>query len=261
MTILRIREMDLYYEVTGQGDPLVFIHGLGSSTRDWEYQISYFSTHYQVVAFDVRGHGKSDKPVGSYSIPLFAEDTSELIKALDIAPAHVIGISLGGMIALQLATDFPELVRSIVVVNSGSEMIVRTLKERLALLQRFLIVRLLGMRKMGEVLGGRLFPDPEQEEIRRIFADRWSENDPRAYREAMRAIIGWSVTEQLNRIKCPTLVIGAEFDYTPMEDKSSLASRIKQAELVVIKNSRHGTPVDQPEEFNKVLSSFLARQV
>jgi len=152
------------------------------------------------------------------------------------------------------------LVRSIVVVNSGSEIVVRTMKERLAMFQRFLIVRLLGMRKMGEVLGGRLFPEPEQEQLRRTFADRWAENDPRAYREAMKAIIGWSVTEQLDRIECPTLVIAAEYDYTPMEDKSSLVSRINRAELAVIKNSRHGTPVDQPYEFNKVLSSFLAQQ-
>ena len=259
MTKLRVFDIDLYYEIIGQGDPIVFIHGLGSSTRDWEEQIEYFSKRYQVVVFDVRGHGKSDKPVGPYSIPLFAGDTAELIKALDMAPVHVVGISLGGMIGLQLATNEPELVRRLVVVNSGSEMIVRTLKERLAVLQRFLIVRLLGMRKMGEILSSRLFPEPDQHELRRTFVDRWAENNPRAYREAMKAIIGWSVTEQLYRIECPTLVIAAEYDYTPMEDKSSLVSKINRAELVVIKNSRHGTPVDKPEEFNKVLSSFLAQ--
>jgi pimeloyl-ACP methyl ester carboxylesterase len=259
MTKLRGRDIDLYYEIIGQGDPIVFIHGLGSSTRDWEYQIEYFSKRYQIVIFDIRGHGKSDKPAGPYSIHLFARDTAELIKALDIVPSHVVGISLGGMIALQLAANEPELVRSLVVVNSGSEMVVRTMKERLAVLQRFIIVRLLGMRKMGEVLGDRLFPKQEQRELRRTFADRWAENDPRAYREALRAIIGWSLTEQLHRIECPTLVVAAEDDYTPMEAKMPLVNGIKQAELVVIENSRHGTPVDQPEEFNKVLSTFLER--
>ncbi len=76
----------------------------------------------------------------------------------------------------------------------------------------------------------------------------------------MKAIIGWSVTDLLYRIVCPTLVIAAEYDYAPVEDKESLVRRINRAELVVIKNSRHGTPVDQPEEFNEVLSSFLAQQ-
>lgn len=131
MTKLRVCDIDLYYEVTGQGNPIVFIHGLGSSIRDWEYQVEYFSRRFQVIAFDIRGHGKSEKPAGPYSIPLFAGDTAELIKALDIAPAHVVGISLGGMIALQLAANEPELVRSLVVVNSGSEMVARSLKERL----------------------------------------------------------------------------------------------------------------------------------
>ncbi|HEY70203.1 MAG TPA: alpha/beta fold hydrolase [Anaerolineae bacterium] len=259
MTKLRVSDMDLYYETFGQGDPMVLIHGLGSSSRDWEGQIGYFSRQYQVIAVDIRGHGRSDKPAGPYSIPLFTRDMAEMIRALDLAPVHVVGISLGGMIALQLAVDEPELVRSLVVVNSGSEMVVRTIKDRIGVWQRTLIVRLMGMRKMGEVLGGRLFPEPEQHELRNTFADRWAENDPKAYLEAMKAIVGWSVTEQLHRIACPTLVIAAEHDYTPIEVKSTLAGRIDGAECVVIENSRHGSPVDQPEAFNKVLSAFLAR--
>lgn len=260
MPKFRCNDIDLFYEITGKGEPIVFIHGLGSSGRDWEYQIDYFSDHYQVIVLDVRGHGNSDKPPGPYSIPLFARDTAEMIKGLDIAPAHVVGISLGGMIALQLAVDERELVRSLVIVNSGSEMVVRTMKDRLEILQRFLIVRLLGMRKMGEVLGGRLFPKPDQQELQQMFADRWAENDPRAYREAMRAIVGWSVTDQLHKIESPTLVVAAEHDYTSIEDKAPLVNGTKNVELVIIENSRHATPVDQPVEFNKVLSAFLARQ-
>ena len=260
MAKFRCIDIDLYYEIIGNGEAIVFIHGLGSSVRDWEYQIDYFSKRYQVVVFDVRGHGRSDKPSGPYSIPLFARDTAEMIKALEIVPTHVVGISLGGMIALQLAADEQELVRSHVVVNSSSEKVERTMKERLAVMQRFLIVRLLGMRKMGEVLGGRLFPKPEQQELRHMFANRWAENDPRAYIEAIRAIVGWRVTEQLHKIECPTLVIAAEHDYTPIEDKAPLVNGIRNVEQVIIENSRHATPVDQPEEFNKVLSAFLAQQ-
>jgi len=260
MPKLHVRDIDLYYEVTGQGEPILFIHGLGSSTRDWEPQVSFFSQRYRVVTFDVRGHGRSDKPPGPYSISLFAADTAELIKALGIAPAHVVGISMGGMIAFQLSVDAPDLVRSLVIVNSGPEFVPRTLSERMQVLQRFLIVRLVGMRKMGEVLSGRLFPKPEQAELRRTFIERWAENDKRAYTDSMRALVGWSVADQVNGIECPTLVVAADEDYTPVADKQAYVATMRRAELVVIEDSRHATPAERPEQFNQAVAGFLSSQ-
>ncbi len=260
MPKLDVRDIDLYYETAGQGQPILFIHGLGSSSRDWELQVAFFSQHYQVVTFDVRGHGQSDKPPGPYSIPLFATDTAELIKLLGIGPAHVVGISMGGMIAFQLAVSALDLVGSLVIVNSAPELVLRTLKERISGLQRLLIVRLLGMRKMGEVLSKRLFPKPEHEELRRIFVERWAENDKRAYFDAMKALVGWSVADRLGDIRCPTLVIAADEDYTPVSLKQAYVAKMVQAELVVIEDSRHGTPVEQPEQFNQALMTFLSKQ-
>ena len=260
MSKIRCKDIDLYYEITGEGEPILFLHGLGSSARDWEYQVGHFSKYYQVVTFDFRGHGQSDKPEGPYSIPLFAQDTAELVRALDIAPVHVVGISLGGMVALQLAVDEPGQVCSLVAVNCVSEMVFQTMKQRLAFLQRLLIVRLLGMRKMGEVLGKRLFPNPEQGELRQMFADRWAENDPKAYREALKGMVGWSVTGQLSQIRCPTLVITAEHDYSPVETKMPIVNGVEGAALEIIENSYHATPVDQPEVFNRVVSAFLTKE-
>jgi len=260
MPILQLRDIRLYYEVAGEGDPIVFIHGLGSSARDWEYQVPFFAPRYRMVVFDVRGHGRSDKPPGPYSVPLFAQDTAALIRALEAAPAHVVGISMGGMIALQLAVDEPALVRSLVVVNSGPELVVRTFRERLMILQRFLIVRLLGMRKMGEVLSQRLFPRPDQAPLRQMFVERWAENDPRAYREAMRALVGWSVADRLGDIRCPTLVIASDQDYTPVSAKEAYVARMPNARLVVIPNAHHAVTVERPDEFNQVLLDFLAQQ-
>jgi len=258
--VLPLRDINLYYEVAGQGDPIVFIHGLGSSARDWEYQVPFFAPRYRVVVFDVRGHGRSDKPPGPYSVPLFAQDTAALIRALEAAPAHVVGISMGGMIALQLAVDEPALVRSLVVVNSGPELVVRTFRERLMILQRFLIVRLLGMRKMGEVLSQRLFPRPDQAPLRQMFVERWAENDPRAYREAMRALVGWSVADRLGDIRCPTLVIASDQDYTPVSAKEAYVARMPNARLVVIPDAHHAVTVERPEEFNQALLDFLMQQ-
>ena len=260
MPKLHIHDIDLYYEITGHGQPVLFIHGLGSSTRDWEAQVRFFSKHYQVITFDVRGHGKSDKPPGPYSVPLFAADTTELIKLIGLASVHVVGISMGGMIAFQLAVNTSNLVKSLVIVNSSPEFIVRTFLERLEVFRRLLIVRLMGMRKMGKVLSKRLFPNQEHGELRRILVKRWAENNKRAYIDSLKAIVGWSVADRLGTIDCPTLVIAADEDYTPVAFKQAYVSKMPRAELLVISDSRHFTPVEKPERFNEVLLAFLSKQ-
>jgi len=260
MPKLTVQDIDLYYEISGKGQPLFFIHGLGSSTRDWERQVAFFSRLYQVITYDLRGHGKSDKPPGPYSIQLFASDTAELIGSLGIGKTHVVGLSLGGVIAFQLALEAPELLRSMVIVNSGPEFIVRTLKERLSLFQRFFIVRLLGMRQMGKVLAKRLLPKPEQSNLRRIFIERWAENDKRAYLDSLQAMVGWSVTRHLNAVNCPVLVVSAAQDYTPVSYKEAYAAKMAKAEVMVIPDSRHLTPVDQSDHFNEALLAFLSKQ-
>lgn len=258
MPKVRVRDIEMNYEETGEGTPLLLIHGLGSSLRDWEMQIPYFSKKYRVITFDVRGHGQTDKPAGPYSIPLFARDTAEFMQALNIESAHVVGISMGGMIAFQLAVDAPERIRSLVIANTGAELIVRSFRDFLMVTQRKLIVRLLGMRKMGEVLSKRLFPQPGFEEIQKIFVERWAENDPRAYRDSMQGLLGWSVTENLSSIQCPTLILSADQDYTPVTVKEAIVAKMPNAKLAVIPNSHHAVPVERPEEFNRIVGEFLA---
>lgn len=259
MPKVQVRDIEMYYEETGQGAPLLLIHGLGSSMRDWEMQVPYFSRNFRVITLDVRGHGQTDKPAGPYSIPLFAEDTAEFMKILQIESAHVVGISMGGMIAFQLALIVPERIRSLVIANTGSELIVRTLRDFLMVSQRKLIVRLLGMRKMGEVLSKRLFPEPGFEELRRIFVERWAENDPRAYRDSMQGLLGWSVTDRLSSIHCPTLILSADQDYTPVAIKEAIVAKMPNAKLAVIPNSHHAVPVERPEEFNQIVGEFLEK--
>lgn len=259
MAHLRVGDVSLYYEMRGQGEPLLLIHGLGSSSRDWEYQVPFFARDYEVVVYDVRGHGQSDKPPGPYSVPLFTRDLAGLIEGLEIAPAHVVGISMGGMIGLELVVDRPDLVRSLVVVNSVPDMTVRTWRQRFEVWQRLLVAPLLGMERVGEVLGQRLFPKVEQGELRELFTERWAENDPRAYREAVKAIVGWTVDQHLASIACPVLVVSGDHDYSTVEFKAAYAARIPRGELVVIEDSGHGTPVDQPEAFNQAVAAFLQR--
>lgn len=259
MPNIQVNDINLYYEVDGEGQSLLLIHGLGSSTQDWDLQIKEFSKSYQVITFDLRGHGQSDKPSGPYSLPMFATDTAGLLKSLDVKSAHVVGLSLGGGIAFQLAIDYPALVKTMVIVNSAPELVVRSFKDRMGVWQRFAIVRLLGMRKMGEVLSKRLFPKDELESLRTTFVESWAKNDPRAYQDAMRAMVGWSVTDKLGSINCPVLVITADQDYTPVAIKEEYTKLIPNAELVIIPDAHHATPVEQPEKFNTVLMDFLLK--
>ena len=258
MPQISCNSINIYYETYGEGSSLLFIHGLGSSTADWKAQIDYFTPNYKVIALDLRGHGQSDKPLENYSITLFADDVACLIKKLNIQPTNIVGISLGGMIAMQLAVNKPELLKSLIVVNSPSEFLQNTFKARFQIFLRFFIVKVMGMHRMGKVLAGKLFPKPEHEKIRNDMAERWAQNNPKTYWQSTKALLNWTIIEHLDKINCPALIIGAEFDYFPVSDKELLASRIKNAKLKIIKDSHHGTPLDQTEIFNKTVEDFLS---
>ncbi|TFG15374.1 MAG: alpha/beta fold hydrolase [Promethearchaeota archaeon] len=255
-----ILDININYEIKGEGQPLLFIHGLGSSLRDWEDQIPIFSKKYKTIAIDLRGHGGTDKPKGPYSISLFAKDIAELLKTLKFEPVHVVGISLGGAIGFHLAIDYPELTKSLVVVNMSASLPIETFKEKQMFLMRILIVKLLGMKKMGEVLAKRLFIKPEQQNSRDKMASRWAENDKKAYLSALKTLKNWSVLDRLPQIKCPTLIVSADEDYTPLDTKKEYTKLIPNAKLVVIEDARHAVTVEKPEEFNSILMDFLSKQ-
>lgn len=250
-------EIKIHYEIAGSGEPLLLIHGLGSSCQDWEMQVDHFARYFQVITLDLRGHGKTSKTTGPYSMALFAEDSAHLLESLDCGPVNIMGISLGGMVAFQMALDHPRLIKKLVIVNSVPELVPRGLKDLLGYWQRLLIVRVLGMRRMGQVLADRFFSEPDQEAIKEVFVQRWSENHVPSYLAALKAAYGWSIKERLGEIRVPTLVIGADGDYFPTADKEAYTAMIPGARLVVIENSKHALPAEKPEEFNQVVENFL----
>jgi len=257
MPSINVGTTEIYYEIHGQGDPLLLIHGLGSNSQDWEMQLPQFSSHFQVINIDLRGHGRSGKPTGPYSIPLFAEDTIQLIRALELSSVHILGISLGGMVAFQLALDSPDLVRSLVIVNSVPELIAHNFKDRTDYWKRLLIVRLFGLEKMGQVLAERFFTEPEQEGLREIFVRRWAANHKPSYLASLKAAFGWSVLGRLGEIQVPTLVIGADGDYFSNTEKEQYTRLMPNAELIIVENSRHALPAEKPAEFNQIVLNFL----
>ena len=257
MPVVNLESIALYYEEYGAGEALLFLHGLGTDGRSWEYQRDLFAEQYRVILIDVRGHGRSAKPPGPYSVPQFAQDIFALLEHLKIDAFHLVGLSMGGMIGFQMAVEQPERLRSITIVNSGPELIAQNWKERWQILQRRLVLNFTSMEKIGEFIGERLFPEPHLAEYKALFVQQMRENDPKAYKAATNALIGWSVRAQLGRVQCPVLVISGDMDYTPVANKEAYVREMPTARLQVIANSRHGTPIDQPEAFNTAVLQFL----
>lgn len=257
MPVVNLETISLYYEEQGKGEPLLLLHGLGSDGRSWEYQIEPFAKHFRVIVADVRGHGRSAKPSGPYSVSQFARDIFALLDHLQIDQFHLLGLSMGGMIGFQMAVDQPERFKSLTIVNSGPELVPRGFRQKWQIWQRRLITRFVSMEKIGEIIGGRLFPEPHQAAYKEQFVQQMGGNDPQAYRAATNALLGWSVSEKLDRIQFPVLVISADMDYTPVALKEAYVRQLPTARLHVIENSRHATPVDQPEAFNTAVLQFL----
>jgi pimeloyl-ACP methyl ester carboxylesterase len=243
----------------GQGEPVLLLHGLGSRGGDWELQLPVLREQYRVIVPDLRGHGASPKPPGPYSLSAMAADVVALLGRLESGPVHVVGLSMGGMIGFQLAVDQPAWVRSLVAVNSTPDLVPRTAGERRQMVRRRLLARLAGPARTGRFLAPRLFPKPEQAAFREMLVREWATNDKAAYVAALEACLGWSVLADVGSIRCPVLVISGDRDYLPLDAKRAYTALIPGAELVIIADSGHATPIDQAEQFNDLLLSFLTR--
>ena len=260
MPKLHTRDIDIYYKITGEGEPLLFIHGLGASMKSWQMQIPVFSEHYKVITFDLRGHGRSDKPLERYDISMFAADTAGLMKSLGIPSAHVVGFSLGGMVGFQLCLDAPDMVKSLVVVNSpvtGYKQ--QSLKQGFQSWKHFTRVQLTGIGKNGKSNGQQLSPEQDEEQWQQTLTERFGINGMLAQANSFCAILKGDLTDDLSLISCPTLVIASDDDYVPVSIKSAYVSRIPGAEMVVIPDSRHAVLIEQSERFNAVLLDFLSK--
>ena len=257
MPIANLETGSQFYEERGEGEPLLLLHGLGSNGRSWEYQIEAFAKEYRVIVPDVRGHGRSAKPPGPYSVSQFSNDIFALLDHLQIDRFHLVGLSMGGMIGFQMAVEQPEQFKSLTIVNSGPELIPRGFKEKWQIWQRRLITSFVSMEKIGTIIGERLFPEPHQVAFKDQFIQQMGANDPKAYKAATNALLGWSVSDRLDSIQCPVLIISADMDYTPVAFKEAYSRQLPTSQLLVIKNSRHATPVDQPEAFNTAVLQFL----
>jgi len=250
--------ISMHYETHGEGQPLLLLHGLGSSLRDWEYQVNAFASRFLVITVDLRGHGRSDKPKGPYSIALFAEDMGAFLKKIAKEPAHVVGLSMGGAVAFHLALDYSHLLRSIVITNMSARIPVTNFTQKRLYYSRLLISALMGPKGIGKLIAKHVFPTPEMAPLRDTLISRWAENPRRPYIAALKALKNWSVMERLHRITCPALLIHSEHDYTPLDHKKEVAARMQNATIMTLPGTHHVVNVEEPASFNALVMTFLA---
>jgi 3-oxoadipate enol-lactonase len=254
----------LYYEVYGEGEPLLLIMGLGANHLSWAAQVPVYAREFRVIVFDNRGTGQSDFPQGvDYTIPLLADDAAALLDALGVDKAHVYGISLGGMIAQELALRHPDKVRSLILgatTPGGPHAVgvdaqaLRALLEQGAVVDRTVTPAILDMLFSPSYLAEHL---SELVERFQRSAD-YPRTSPEAYAAQMRAAAGHDTYDRLPDIAAPTLILhGADDPIFPVANAYILAERIPDAKLVLFEGARHGYYLEKQAEADAAVLDFL----
>ncbi|MDI9646036.1 MAG: alpha/beta fold hydrolase [Archaeoglobales archaeon] len=264
MPFAYVNGIKLYYEVYGSGFPLLMIMGLGGNVLWWDPLIlNEFSKHFKVVVFDNRGSGRSDKPDGEYSIKIFADDTVELMNSLGINRAHILGISMGGMIAQEIALSYPERVEKLVLVvtHPGGTLAVPPREEAI----RFFTMDRSKMsaeeiaRETLKVLHPPEYLEKHRDVVEKIIK-RYStyQTPPEIYAKQLQALLNFDATERLKNLKHPTLIVGAGKDLiVPPENSKILAQLIPNSRLVIFEDAGHALLGQKREEFIKIVLEFL----
>jgi len=262
MPEVKVRDITFYYDTHGVGHPLVLIRGLGSNADHWYPQIPAFSSSFRVISYDNRGIGRSDKPDTPCTISMMAEDTAALMDAVGIPKAHIMGLSMGGMVAQELALRFPHKVHGLVLActHCGGAKAVPPSEEIRALFSEFIATASPeAARKAGKCLfaAHTLSKAPE---IVREYQQISARFPPEAkvLLQQWGAIKEHDTWDRLHRIKAPTLVItGAEDLLIAPENSKVLAERIPEAQLSIIPGGGHQFLVEQAHTANKAVLMFL----
>jgi len=239
------------------GRPVVLLHGLGSSGEDWLLQVPVLGRGRRILAPDLPGHGRSEGFRGWPRLEAYAGVVRRLIDQADAAPAHLVGLSLGGAVALQLAVDSPKHVSSLVMADSfdGFRPDLRVLVRSAAWLAHVLFGTMEGV---AEWVAQDLFPLPEQADLRKEAAARLARNSRSDYLRALVAAARFDVRRRLGSVMCPALIVAGELDSLfPLKQQQEIAARIPGARLVIVPGSRHATPIDASEAFNRLVTEFL----
>lgn len=266
MPMLNLADTAIHYFVEGSGAPVLFIQGVGVVGEGWRPQLDALRERYQVCAYDNRGLGRSAPLTGKTSVEELARDARALLDALGWESAHVVGHSLGGVIAQQLALDCPERIRSLSLLctfvrgRDGARASprvawigVRTRVGTRAMRRRAFLELLLprAMREQFDL-------DALAEELRPRFGRDLAENPP-VMMSQLRALGAHDVSARLGELgSIPTLVVSAEEDLiAPPAQGRALAAAIPEARYVELDGAAHGVPLHSPERIDRLLAEHL----
>ncbi|MFN8534541.1 MAG: alpha/beta fold hydrolase [Dehalococcoidia bacterium] len=249
------------YRVQGEGNPIVFIHGHGFESSSWQPQLDYFGHSYRAIAYDVRGHGLTEIANEGYRMEELAMDLAALVDLLEIERVVLCGLSMGGMIAMQFAVDFPSRVAGMVLADTALPG-PKTPADQV--LTRLRTIYDQGLDKLADGVGERYFGRQFREtkpDFHRWWRERYLQNDLTGITGCTLAM--WDrpdITDRLGVFGFPSLVIvGEDDEVTSPEASRRIAETIQGAALVVLPNAAHITNEERPHEFNRVVQEFLDR--
>lgn len=255
--------IEVYYEIKGSGEPLVLIEGLGYSTWMWYKQVDELAKFFKVVTFDNRGVGKSDKPDQEYTIEVFADDTAELLSALGIKQAHILGVSMGGFIAQEFALKYPEMVNKLIICSTsfGGPNSIPIPMETLSLMMKGGGVYK-SIDEIKEVIATALNKeniDQHEAVLNKIIEEKINDPQPKyAYQRQLMAGASFNAEDRVNDIHAKTLIMAGKGDrVVPWENAKLLHEKISDSKIEIIENAGHLFFMEEPEITNRIIIDFL----
>jgi len=269
MGFIEINQSQIYFERSGSGPPLIFIHGAFADSIMWDPQWEYFQDRFQVIRYDLRGHGKTSlSGLDSYQMETFVEDLSALLDSLDTPPPVVCGVSFGGSIAQGYASRYPEKVKGLVLAGSMVSMSLTFSEkvQRYVLVPKWLmllIIKSMSVRKFVEfsyrlsrIFFGKNFLSHD-EKVAEYLRNCMVSIDSQEYLKIWQAIYGFD-SFSLERITCPTLVVNGEKEPKRIfRHSQELVKRIPLTQWKIIAQAKHSMNMENAIEFNQIMDEFI----
>ena len=275
MSFAKINNVEINYHTVGDGQPLLFVAGLGVDNMCWIYQVPKFQDFFKVIVFDNRGIGKSTGSIAPYSIRMMADDAVELLKYLNIEKSHIAGTSMGGMIAQEIAINYPDMVDKLVLCSTFAkpqnmvEIIMKGVKDIIGYnaLDIFginphrLVFEKLFSYLLQQIFSEEFLLENKKliEEILRKYLSRLTYVE--TFLKQTGAVYTHNTIDRLNMVKAETLIItGMEDKLVVPECSNILAEKISRSKLEKIDNAGHGMHFEMPDIFNKIVIEFLSEK-
>jgi pimeloyl-ACP methyl ester carboxylesterase len=265
MPKIKANDIELYYEIHGAGKPLVLISGLGYPLWQWHRMVPFLAEYFQVITFDNRGVGQSDKPAGPYTAQMLAADTAGLLDALGIERAVIMGHSMGGFIAQAMALDFPSKVEKLILcsTNFGGPHHIPVTAEAMKVLSDMSSDALTRFKNGLAVSSAPGWAEKNPEMIAEWIKWRVANPiEPAPYQAQMAIGLGLipeaaAFETKLPRLSVPTLILFGEHDkVVPPANASLLAEKIAGSKIVIFPDAGHFFPIEIAEAASRVVIEF-----